>query len=145
MLQDSIFKNDIGLEEGISPFADNFKMNQAETNRFNRTYNSNDMKWRQIETDWLESSAAIALRVNNLTNNTSLAMAIEFESGKVVLLPGDAQSGNWMGWHKTDVMKSLKEKGGKNTDELLKDTIFYKVGHHGSHNATLRALGLEKM
>ena len=143
MPQDSIFKNDIGLEEGISPFADNFKMDQAETNRFNRTYNSNDMKWRQIETDWLESSAAIALRVNNLTNNTSLAMAIEFESGKVVLLPGDAQSGNWMGWHKTDVMKSLKEKGGKNTDELLKDTIFYKVGHHGSHNGTASKSGLD--
>lgn len=29
--------------------------------------------------------------------------------------------------------------------ELLARTVFYKVGHHGSHNATLRALGLELM
>lgn len=29
--------------------------------------------------------------------------------------------------------------------ELLKRTIFYKVGHHGSHNATLRDKGLEQM
>ena len=29
--------------------------------------------------------------------------------------------------------------------QLLSRTVFYKVGHHGSHNATLRALGLEQM
>jgi ABC-type Fe3+-citrate transport system substrate-binding protein len=29
--------------------------------------------------------------------------------------------------------------------DLLKRTVFYKVGHHGSHNATLRAQGLEQM
>ena len=141
--QESIFKNDIGLEEGISPFADNFKMEISELKLFNRYYNSTDVKWRQIETDWLETGAAIAMRATNLTNNTSLAMAIEFASGKVVLLPGDAQSGNWMGWHKKDVKKSLKEKGGKDTEELLKDTVFYKVGHHGSHNGTASKSGLD--
>jgi len=29
--------------------------------------------------------------------------------------------------------------------DLLGRTIFYKVGHHGSHNATLREQGLEQM
>jgi hypothetical protein len=29
--------------------------------------------------------------------------------------------------------------------DLLRRTKFYKVGHHGSHNATLRELGLEQM
>ena len=29
--------------------------------------------------------------------------------------------------------------------DLLRRTIFYKVGHHGSHNATLREKGLEQM
>jgi hypothetical protein len=29
--------------------------------------------------------------------------------------------------------------------DLLKRTVFFKVGHHGSHNATLRYLGLEQM
>jgi len=29
--------------------------------------------------------------------------------------------------------------------DLLHRTIFYKVGHHGSHNATLKEHGLEEM
>jgi hypothetical protein len=29
--------------------------------------------------------------------------------------------------------------------DLLKRVVFYKVGHHGSHNATLKAHGLEMM
>ena len=29
--------------------------------------------------------------------------------------------------------------------DLLARTVLYKVGHHGSHNATLRAQGLELM
>jgi hypothetical protein len=29
--------------------------------------------------------------------------------------------------------------------DLLKRAIFYKVGHHGSHNATLKEKGLEEM
>ena len=61
----------------------------------------------------------------------------------MILLPGDAQSGNWMGWHKPDVMKELKKDGGKDTEDLLRDTIFYKVGHHGSHNGTASHSGLD--
>jgi hypothetical protein len=29
--------------------------------------------------------------------------------------------------------------------DLLRRTIFYKVGHHGSHNATLKGHGVEEM
>jgi hypothetical protein len=29
--------------------------------------------------------------------------------------------------------------------DLLKRTIFYKVGHHGSHNATLKSHGVDQM
>jgi len=70
-------------------------------------------------------------------------MAIEFASGKVILLPADAQSGNWMGWHKPDVSEALKTAGGKDTNELLQHTVFYKVGHHGSHNGTASKSGLD--
>jgi hypothetical protein len=73
-------------------------------------------------------------------------MAIEVgDKDQVILLPGDAQSGNWMGWHKPDVMSALKAAGGKNTDELLANTIFYKVGHHCSKNGTASLSGLRKM
>ncbi len=140
-----IFMNDISLKEGVSPFSDQYKMTRAETNSFMKNYNAAAESWRQIESDWLESDLGIAMRVTNLTNNTSLAMAIEFAGGKVMLLPGDGQSGNWLGWHKPDVKKKLKNNGGKDTDELLQNTVFYKVGHHGSHNGTASKSGLEKM
>jgi hypothetical protein len=104
------------------------------------------LKWRQIETDWLDSGSEVALALTKLTNNTSLALALEFEdSGTVVLLPADAQSGNWISWHRPEVMKSLKDKGGKDTNELLANTVFYKVGHHLSHNGTASVSGLEMM
>ena len=132
------------LKDSVSPFDMNHRMNPAEERQFLKEYNSEDQRWRQIETDWLESAASLALRLTNLTNNTSLAMALEFgESEKVILLPADAQSGNWMSWHKPDVMKKLKSNGGKDTAELLKNTVFYKVGHHGSHNGTASKSGLD--
>ncbi|MBL7710763.1 MAG: hypothetical protein JNJ86_16955 [Chitinophagaceae bacterium] len=142
--EERLLNTGIDLVEGRSPFADEFLMDAAAIRAFNKVYNSEAFAWRQIETDWLETSASIALKATRLTNNTSLAMAIEFEdSGRVILLPGDAQSGNWMGWHKPDVSQQLKDNGGKTTVELLNHTVFYKVGHHGSHNGTASVSGLE--
>ena len=91
--------------------------------------------WRQIDTDWLAGSESLALRLNDEVNNTSLVIAIELpHSGKVLLFPGDAQRGNWISWaplHWTVGNKTVKAR------ELIGRTVFYKVGHHGSHNATL--------
>jgi beta-lactamase superfamily II metal-dependent hydrolase len=91
--------------------------------------------WRQIDTDWLGGAEALALRLNDEVNNTSLVIAIELpNSGKVLLFSGDAQRGNWISWAPlqwTVGNKTIKAR------ELLGRTVFYKVGHHGSHNATL--------
>jgi hypothetical protein len=102
-----------------------------------------DQRWRRIDTDWLEASANLALKLDNATNNTSLAIAIELtESKDVLLFAADAQVGSWLSWQ--DLV--WKVDGGKMTaPDLLARTIFYKVGHHGSHNATLREKGLEQM
>jgi beta-lactamase superfamily II metal-dependent hydrolase len=141
-----LFGSGISLIKNVSPFGDEYKMSESERKDFFKLYNSSNYKWRQIETDWLETGNEMAMALNRFTNNTSLAMALEFEdSGHVILLPADAQSGNWMSWHKPDVMKSLKKKGGKDTNELLDNTIFYKVGHHGSHNGTASKSGLNKV
>ena len=134
------------LEDGFSPFKKDHHMTESDLRKFWREYNSTDHNWRQIETDHLETAASIALRVNSLLNNTSLAMAIEFgKNKKIILLPADAQSGNWMGWHKDDVVSALKSNGGRTTKEILNNTVFYKVGHHGSHNGTASMSGLEQM
>jgi heat shock protein HspQ len=73
-------------------------------------------------------------------------MAIELVgSGKVLLFPADAQVGNWLSW---DAIKpELVADDGKKVAaaDLLRRTVFYKVGHHGSHNATMRETGLERM
>lgn len=86
--------------------------------------------WRRIDSQSLDSTPTLALQMDNYINNTSLALAFEFPNKDVLLFPGDAQVGNWEWWFKIP---------GLPTADLLEHTIFYKVGHHGSHNATLKA------
>lgn len=98
--------------------------------------------WRLIDSDWLEGSTELALQLDSLTNNTSLVLAIELADGDVLLFAADAQVGNWLSWQGLEWEVAGKKVTGP---DLLKRTIFYKVGHHGSHNATLRDKGLEQM
>lgn len=121
-------------------------------------YFQEDKSWRKIDGDWLEAAGRFALQLDNATNNTSLAFALEIGrpgKGKVLLFPGDAQVGNWLSWF-GKVKLGRKGEVGKdmtwtvdgvqiNAEDLLRRTVFYKVGHHGSHNATLREKGLELM
>lgn len=101
-----------------------------------------DQGWRRIDGSWLDSSSSLALQLDSATNNTCLVLAFELGDGDVLLFAADAQVGNWLSWQDL----KWKVNGTEVTaPELLRRTIFYKVGHHGSHNATLRELGLEKM
>lgn len=98
--------------------------------------------WRRIDGDWLGGASEMALQLDSLTNNTSLVLAIELPSSDVLLFAADAQVGNWLSWQ--DLKWTV---GGKTVTgpDLLKRAILYKVGHHGSHNATLKEKGLEQM
>jgi beta-lactamase superfamily II metal-dependent hydrolase len=91
--------------------------------------------WRRIDKEWLYSAEQLALDMNDYTNNASLVLAFELgRGGKVLLFAADAQRGNWVSWAKKD----WKDSDGKvTTRDLLARTVLYKVGHHGSHNATL--------
>jgi hypothetical protein len=103
-----------------------------------------DQSWRRIDGDWLGSAAQFALNLDSATNNTSLVLAIELSpGGDVLLFPADAQVGNWLSWQK--VQWTLEGNKTVKATDLLRRTRFYKVGHHGSHNATLREHGLELM
>ncbi|HQP88890.1 MAG TPA: hypothetical protein PLL76_21760, partial [Thermoanaerobaculia bacterium] len=65
-------------------------------------------------------------------NNTSLVLL--FEVGKAKLLfPGDAQIENWQ-------YALSKAHPGSSLHSLLADVSVYKVGHHGSLNATPKTL-----
>ena len=73
-----------------------------------------------------DDDLAVAVALDTAVNGTSLMLM--FEVGKAFLLfPGDAQWGTWNA--------VLSRRVGR---QLLKKTVFYKVGHHGSHNATPR-------
>jgi beta-lactamase superfamily II metal-dependent hydrolase len=99
-------------------------------------------QWQRIDAEWLGAADDLALALQSATNNTSLVLAIELSGGDVLLFVGDAQVGNWLSWQQLKWPQDTPTVTGPN---LLARTIFYKVGHHGSHNATLRAQGLEQM
>jgi hypothetical protein len=131
------------------PFDSWFGLSEEEARKdsFFERYSGGADEWRQIEDDWLGAATTLALKLDSNTNNTSLALAFELlPSERVLLFVGDAQVGNWLSWH--DLTWEIPSETGtrqvKITD-LLSRTVLYKVGHHGSHNATLREQGLELM
>lgn len=82
-----------------------------------------------------DALAAAADKLDGTLNNQSLVVLFSC-NGKKLLFVGDAQWGNWAYW--------LYGKGVKGSDpgitdrakEILSSVDFYKVGHHGSTNAT---------
>jgi hypothetical protein len=105
---------------------------------------------RQIETDWLHGFGRLALQVDKVINNTSLVLAFRLLDERVLLFVGDAQVGNWLSWHEIEPKDWRRPDGGPlvyrpTAEQLLAQTVVYKVGHHGSHNATLQSRGLEMM
>lgn len=147
--EDELSDEERRLVESSMPFGERLRVSaeQAETiPLFQDTYGfwagkHHPEAWRRIDDDWLVMAEDLAMHLDNYTNNTSLALAIELvQSGKVLLFVGDAQVGNWLSWQNRSW--SVREK--KNdlvsttvtTKSLLEQTVLYKVGHHGSHNAT---------
>lgn len=113
-------------------------------------YFSEREEWRRIDRDWLGAAEQLALKLDSDTNNTSLVLAFAFGSKtdpRVLLFPGDAQVGNWESWQQYVWPSGVKREDPAAIDiqKLLAATVLYKVGHHASHNATLRANGLEVM
>jgi hypothetical protein len=157
-LMDSFFAAVGGPDEPLSemcqPFDESFRVKPpvAEADPFFQQYYGFAKgvadEWRRIDNDWLSLAGGLALNLDTYTNNTCLAFAIEFISSKKVLLfPGDAQFSNWLSWQnlKWRVPNGAGIPERVTAQKLLERTVFYKVGHHGSHNATLKEHGLEMM
>lgn len=70
----------------------------------------------------------LAFAMEDAVNNSSLALLFLF-GDHGLLMPGDAQWGNWKAWLEQEV-----------ADHIFARTTVYKVGHHGSHNATPRSI-----
>jgi len=136
-----------------APFDTRFRLAKNDlriADAFAATYLDRSQAWRSIDTDWLNSASNLAIQLDKFTNNTSLVLAIErVADGKVLLFPGDAQEGNWLSWHDPAIKWEMTGTDGKKATVTAKDllarTVFYKVGHHSSHNATAKGKGLELM
>jgi hypothetical protein len=80
----------------------------------------------------VEQRLEIVRILDDAMNNTSLILLFEV-GGKKFLFPGDAQIENW-----NYALKDSPAAAANRT--LLEGTDFYKVGHHGSLNATPKTL-----
>lgn len=70
------------------------------------------------------SHEALAFVLDRALNNSSVVVLVSY-LGRHLLFPGDAQYGAWKHWIETP-----------EGEEILASLDFYKVSHHGSHNAT---------
>lgn len=88
------------------------------------------VKWiiQKLDFQQLEYAKRIVHSLDNAINNTSVILMFEV-GNKALLFPGDAQLENWQ-----------YALGNKDNEALLKITSLYKVGHHGSTNATPQSL-----
>lgn len=89
-----------------------------------------DMRWYryQAQREQAENLLSIVRILDNQMNNTSVILLFE-ANGKFVLFPGDAQFENWQ--------YALSDP---KTVARLANVSLYKVGHHGSRNATPKSL-----
>jgi beta-lactamase superfamily II metal-dependent hydrolase len=82
-----------------------------------------------VQPDMLAAKADMA---NNMINNQSLVTLLTFK-GKTLLFAGDAQWGNWANFLFGNLTSTTLTK---EASAMLSKLDFYKVGHHGSTNAT---------
>lgn len=133
--------------DGGSPFAARFRRPIAEAvaegDPVAVAYTHPENAWRQIAAAHLNAAAELALQLDSDTNNTSLVLAFELPDGQILLFPADAQVGNWLSWGAQSYPEGAA--GAVDIANILARVTLYKVGHHASHNATLRERGLELM
>jgi hypothetical protein len=101
------------------------------TCEFNGNAPSLTRKERQELAHLLDDAEGLAFTLDKVLNNTSLVSLLSYRS-KNLLFPGDAQYGNWESWMETP-----------DGESILGHIHFFKIAHHGSHNATPKS-ALEK-
>jgi hypothetical protein len=87
---------------------------------------------RRLRGIYAQQLLSLVRMVDNRINNTSLILLFEV-GNKRLLFPGDAQIEDWE-W----ALNKAKNKA--SVRKRLRDVTFYKVGHHGSLNATPRSV-----
>ena len=118
------------------PFPDEFKTDAKHYPQAAFEHYPSDVVEKMVNETQPDLQAAKARQADNTLNNQSLVTLFTF-GGKTLLFVGDAQWGNWEnflfgGKVSTDGHTTLTDQSRK----ILSSVDFYKVGHHGSANAT---------
>jgi beta-lactamase superfamily II metal-dependent hydrolase len=108
--------------EAFEPFAEDWLLEPKDYQWTNLVVGPGDAE--SIQRAAQEWDPAVAVALEQAVNGTSLVLAFEIDD-VVLFFPGDAQWGTWNAF-----LKNGKSK------QLLSRAKFWKVGHHGSHNAT---------
>jgi beta-lactamase superfamily II metal-dependent hydrolase len=114
-------------DQRLRPFRSEWSLPLTTYRRFYPHLHFTDHMKRQFSKVGAGTEFDLVTKLEKSVNGTSLLLM--FVIGKAHLLfPGDAQWGTW---------KAALED--PEWQELLSKTAFYKIGHHGSHNATPRS------
>ena len=124
-----------GKPVSLAPFAEPFQVDAFPWPPSRKPLYAPEMIRQHVDELQPDVLAAAADSANNAVNNQSLVVLFRFQ-GKSLLFCGDAQWGNWANF-------LFGTKAGAGSTELtatsravLGALDFYKVGHHGSTNAT---------
>ncbi|MCA9803862.1 MAG: hypothetical protein KC777_17950 [Cyanobacteria bacterium HKST-UBA02] len=108
----------------IVPFPDGWIIDEEDLATACDEFVLDDRTKSYLEAFDSDYSKIVAASLDKAINGTSLVLIFEF-GGALLLFSGDAQWGTWNA--------ALEDEEWR---ELLSRISFYKVGHHGSHNAT---------
>jgi beta-lactamase superfamily II metal-dependent hydrolase len=93
---------------------------------------------RMIEASQPALLLTAARTLDAFLNNQSLVVLFTYKDRKRLLFAGDAQGGNWEYWMfgGTPTQAPSVDRLVKDSKDILGHLDFYKMGHHGSTNAT---------
>jgi beta-lactamase superfamily II metal-dependent hydrolase len=129
-------ENDPSVSEPVLPFDKTFQTNARHYPAVAFQDYSHDEIERAVKQSQPDLLAAKARQADNTLNNQSLVVLFTF-NGKHLLFAGDAQWGNWENFlYGGKIGTSCHTALTAQSRSILTSLDFYKVGHHGSTNAT---------
>jgi beta-lactamase superfamily II metal-dependent hydrolase len=128
--------NDPSVSKPVVPFEKTFETNATHYPAEAFLKHSHNEIERTVIESQPDLLAAVAKQADNTLNNQSLVVLFTF-NGKHLLFAGDAQWGNWENFlYGGKLGASGHTALTAQSRSILGSLDFYKVGHHGSTNAT---------
>lgn len=128
--------NDPAVSKPVKPFATVFQTSGDKYPKAAFHYESQETIERSVTEVQPDMLAAKARQADETLNNQSLVVLFAFR-GKHLLFAGDAQWGNWENFLYGGKMGAPGHTALTDASKTILGAIdFYKVGHHGSTNAT---------